>query len=327
MPGDWRTALDDRVRDANELLGAVDGVRGLVLAGSVGRGEPWPLSDLDLVPVYDLLRRQAASAEVERRRSALEGFWGWASWPVSLDVGWLSFTVDEVEQALAAGAELAAAHMAERRWFHGLDKAYGGRALPGSDPRVGEFATWLTQARFQPPVVAARLRRWAGDARSALRQAEDQLAGGDTKAALPAVHRAAEATIDLLTERWGTRTSSLGRRWTRFERLAAEHRATRLAADVLACRGARPHDVAERLRQAPGWLHHRVLVAYQARISAGEPVSPEQNARDQIIAFAQLWSRRHLPHAAWAAPVVWPSAQAAIELLTALADGGGVSGL
>lgn len=323
LPGDWRTAIDDRVREATELLGTVDGVRGLLLAGGVGRGEPWPLSDLDIMPVYDRARQRAAAAEVERRRSLLEGFWGWAGCPAFLDVGWLSFTADEVEQALAAGAELAAAHMAEPRWFHGLDKAHGGHALPGSDPSVGEFGTWLTEVRFQPPVVAARLQRWAGDVRSALREAREQLAGGEAEAALLAVHRAAEAVIDLLTERWGTRTSSLGRRWTRFERLAAEHGQALLATDVLTCRGARTPDVAERLRRAPGWLHHRVLVAYQARISAGEPVSPEQNARDQLIAFAQLWTRRRLPRAAWAAPVVLPSPRAAIELLEAFVDGGG----
>jgi hypothetical protein len=39
---DWRAVLALRATVAAEALAAVDGVAGLVLAGSVGRGDPWP---------------------------------------------------------------------------------------------------------------------------------------------------------------------------------------------------------------------------------------------------------------------------------------------
>jgi hypothetical protein len=50
--GRWRELLDQRLAEAVADLGAVPGVRGLIVCGSIGRGRPRPLSDIDLVPIY-----------------------------------------------------------------------------------------------------------------------------------------------------------------------------------------------------------------------------------------------------------------------------------
>jgi len=47
----WRELHAERLADAIELLGAVPGIRGLVLGSSVARNEHWPLSDIDLLAV------------------------------------------------------------------------------------------------------------------------------------------------------------------------------------------------------------------------------------------------------------------------------------
>jgi hypothetical protein len=105
--------------------------------------------------------------------------------------------------------------------------------------------------------------------------------------------------IDWATERWGGRSSSLGRRWTRFERFAAERGETATAEQILAGRGARVSDVQAQLSVAPWWLRHRIDEAYAARRAVGEDVTPDQNARDQVVAFAHLWRRRRLPPQPW----------------------------
>ena len=37
----WRQLLTERTEEAISKLGEVPGVQGLVLGGSIGRGEPW----------------------------------------------------------------------------------------------------------------------------------------------------------------------------------------------------------------------------------------------------------------------------------------------
>src|SRR5262249_32383831 len=127
----WRQLLDERLAEAISTFGAVPGVRGLILAGSVGRGEPWPLSDIDILPIsaegFDI------EAEIERRRASLVDWWAASARAQTLDVGWLRFTDQEVGHAIGLGAAETAQLMADPRWFHGMDKAYGGRGAADSD--------------------------------------------------------------------------------------------------------------------------------------------------------------------------------------------------
>jgi hypothetical protein len=57
------------------------------------------------------------------------------------------------------------------------------------------------------------------------------------------------------------------------------------------------------VEQAPWWLRHRIAAALAARRHAGEAVTPQQNARDQLIAFSRRWHHRGLPAQPWSQPV------------------------
>ena len=48
--------------------------------------------------------------------------------------------------------------MPDLRWLHGTDKAYGGRAAAEPDGLARAFPDWLDRVRFDPLVVAARVR-------------------------------------------------------------------------------------------------------------------------------------------------------------------------
>ena len=58
--------------------------------------------------------------------------------------------------------------------------------------------------------------------------------------------------------------------------------------------GRDPPTVAGRLELAPIWLRERVDLAAAARQLVGEQVSPEQNARDQLVAYG-IHVPRHRP--------------------------------
>ena len=112
---DWEAILAHRVEEALATFRTIEGLHGLVLAGGVGRGEPWPLSDLDLVPIYGDDSLDSAPAEIERCRRILLERWIAEGWWTGLDIGRLRFTRGEVERALRADTAMVLEILAEDR--------------------------------------------------------------------------------------------------------------------------------------------------------------------------------------------------------------------
>ena len=290
QPSDrWRELKHDRLREAVTVLGRLPGVHGFLVGGSLGRGEPWPMSDIDLLPVY---ADAAASTVVERERAELVDWWAGSGQAQNLDLGWLAFGVAEIEAAMAAGPERLAGHIvADRRWFHGVDKPYGGHAADDGDELSVAFAAWLTAARFHPAVVGARLGEWHRQAAAALDAAHR---AGDPAGATRHLRESARALRMVLLESWGERLGSMGREWTRFERMADRHGGRPLADRIAVLAGSDVAGAAARAGIAPAWLRERIDLCLGARVAVGEPVSPAENARDQVAAFA-VHVGRHRP--------------------------------
>jgi predicted nucleotidyltransferase len=294
----WRELLDERLKEATASLGSVPGVRGLVVGGSVGRGEPWPLSDIDILPI-DAAGTDAA-AEIERRHAALIDWWAASGRAQTLDVGWLRFTDEEARAAIAADVGYAAERMSDPRWLHGLDKAFGGRGVADPEGLADAFARWASSVRFAPEVVAARVREWFRQAVAAREAAADAVAGGEPAPATIQMRQAARALRLVLVEGWGERLGSLGREWTLFERMAARRGAADFAERLAEVAGAGVEEACQRARSTPAWLAERIDLAYQARLAVGEAVTAAESARDQIAAFSVLLPRRRPePWDAW----------------------------
>ncbi|MER7005440.1 nucleotidyltransferase domain-containing protein [Dactylosporangium sp. NPDC000555] len=288
----WKQLLDERLHEAITVLGQTPGVHGLIVAGSVGRGEPWPMSDIDLLPIYaDSGDPEESAAKLDQRRAALVDWWTGSGRAQALDVGWLAFTTTEIRDAVAAGPDHAVARIAEPRWFHGIDKAYGGHAADPEDELGTAFAAWIRTVRFHPTVVAARINIWHQQATDALAEAT-RTQTEDLAKATHLLRVSARALRLVLIERWGERLGSVGREWTRFERMAERHGQRALAARIAALASADPAAAAQRAGLAPPWLQERIDLSYAARIAVGEDVSWAENARDQIAAFTDLVSRR-----------------------------------
>jgi hypothetical protein len=192
----WRELLDQRLAEAVADLGAVPGVRGLIVCGSIGRGQPWPLSDIDLVPIYAGSFEPAG--EVKRRQALLIDWWASSGRAQTLDVGWLAFTDREVLEATAGGPAEAAARMPDLRWLHGTDKPTAAGPPPTPTASPGRSWTGWTRpvrpaggGRPRPPLVAA------GPGRPARRRGRPGRAGpgpGDLPA--PRRRRGAAAGAD-----------------------------------------------------------------------------------------------------------------------------------
>jgi len=307
----WRERLAARADEAVEALAAVPGVVGLVLGGSYGRGEHWPLSDLDVIVVGAGRPVADVAAEVDRRAYQLSEMWGSSGVYTSVDAGRLTFDEAEVRDPRDI-----LARMDDDRWLHGIDKIYGGRACRDDRGAAAALLALSTRWRFDQDLVRRRIEVWLAGARQLLTGA-DRLADDDRIGAWNAIRRAAAAIAEVATERWGERAGSLGRYWTLFEARADRHGESAFADRLLTAAHAQPgaaHDV-------PEWLADRIMLSYEARLLIGEDVTPEQNARDNLLAYAGLY-RGRFPNAAyaWMGPPPDADPRAAISALRALAN-------
>ena len=282
----WRQLIDERTLEAVAVLGRIPGVHGFVVGGSVGRGDPWPMSDIDLLPIYD---DPAAAAATAAGQAAMVDWWAGSGRAQTLDLAWIAFTVAEIREVMAAGAEALAERVAaDRRWFHGIDKAYGGRAGDPGDELTGGFVAWLTELRFHPAVVAARLAQWRHQALAAAELAGDP----DEATATNSLRESARAVRMHVLEGWGERLGSMGREWTRFERLADRHGQRGLADRIAVLAGADVPTATRRAEVAPLWLRERIELCRAARQAVGEQVTEGENARDQHAAYALHVARK-----------------------------------
>ena len=294
----WRELHAERLSEAAISLAAVPGIVDLVLGGSVARDEHWPLSDIDLIPIW----RAGAVDEraMAERQAAMVDWWAASGRAQTLDVSWIRFEDDEVREALAGGPEAAAQHMQDLRWFHGLDKIYGGRSAVAPNGIATEFARWATKVRFDPLVRKARIAVLMGQVDAARAKAEADMQAGDDTAATLGVRAAASALRIIYLESWGQRLGSMGREWTIWERIAGEHGVSDVSRAIADLVDANAEDALDAAQSAPIWLQERIRLALEARQSVGEPVTPAQNARDQLAAFrVHVTKRRQPPWDPW----------------------------
>lgn len=300
---DWKGYLERRVATAVATFAAVTGVRGLLLAGGVGRCTPWPLSDIDLLPIYDDDRFEAARDEVERLRLRLLEPWIDEGWWTGLDIGRLAFRHGEVAQALELSGPAVTALLHDDRWYHALDKGYQGRAVYDPDNLAVPLSHWFTRHRFEPSVVRLRLRRTQREVLAADCDMQASVVDGDLLGATTELRSAVKWLQTWKLEDWGERDASLGRIGTRFERLAIAHGHAGLPETLNELSALDTGSVERRMAVAPGWVGERHDRSWRARRYVGEDLTRLQDARDTLRVCSLYAARRvtEPPYPAWLA--------------------------
>ena len=182
--------------------------------------------------------------------------------------------------------------MEDTRWFHGVDKAYGGRVAADSDGLAQSLLDWINEVRFDEATITARIDQLWRNVGSARQRLTNALAENDRDSATLALRAAAGPLSTILLESWRTRVGSMSRSRTLFERVADSQGATAIADRLAFLLDIRKEDALQKMNCAPLWLRERVNITFAARLDAGEEVTEEENARDQIAAFSILVARR-----------------------------------
>ena len=313
--GNWAVILNRRVDEVAASFSQVHGLHGLILAGGLGRGQPWPLSDIDLIPIYDDDRLEAAAAEIETRRVAFLERWVAEGWWSGLDIGRLRFTTSEVQQVLQAGSSAVNVLLADDRWYHSIDKAFGGHALMDAEGLASGLAAWFTAPRFTAEVVTYRLHREERELRSAQGSFAQAVASGEMLTATRSLRDAMKWLITLYLERWRQRDNSQGRLGTRFVTAAQAHGAEALVDAVHALSDLTEPQVWRRLEAAPRWVRERHDRSLRARLHIGEPVTALDDARDtlRVCSLYGLRCENVPPYPAWLAVMDMATARARVE--------------
>ncbi len=299
----WREVVNHRLAQAIGTIRRVDGVAGLILAGSHGAGNPWPLSDIDLLPIYRDDRADEAIEAVERHHLAMLDEWSTQGWRTGLDIGRLRFTTGELRQAFANGDPDPVSLLGDDRWYFSIDKGFGGRAVFDPDGQTELLAQWFTRHRFDPAVVVERLARSVSSATECLQNVDRHLASGRRDLAFGQLLKAVQWYQIHLMEHWGERDTSLGRFGTRLDLAATSHDEASLVADLNAISGLDETTVQQRLDRAPRWVIERRDRSCAARRHIGERVTPLQNNQD-VLRVSTMYELRTLtgpPYPWWLA--------------------------
>lgn len=284
---DWDRILDRRAATAIEAFTGVDGLCGLVLAGSMGRGQQWPLSDIDFIPIYESDRVVEARAEVERIRLELIERWLPEGWWTGVDIGRLYFTSDELAGAHPVNGAGMSALLADDRWYHSLDKGYGGRPVFDPHGLVAKLVDTFNTYRFAQVTVSERVRRAHQEVEAARRELAAEIERQHLFEATRTLRTAVKWLRAWQLERWGESDSSLGRVGTRFERLARERGCDALVHELRFLDGLGDESVEARMATAPAWVHERHDRSWRARQTVGEDLTQVDDARDVLRVSCQ----------------------------------------
>ena len=284
--GNWMAGLETRVEEASECLSKIPGVVALILGGSIGKGDPWPLSDVDVIGVYRHDEFEKTKQEVRQERVKIEERWVHEGFPTSMDISSIAFTDGEVEGVLTESVDIDEL-LADSRWFHGIDKAANGRVLQDRLCIVDSFVARITALRLSDKVISRRMRRAIQPSSSDLRKVRDTIATGTLLEANIAFRALVYGfSWYLYVGKWDN-SGKLGRNCTRFE-TEARDRGIEESARRLMRLVENPSDSHRRLRKAPHRVRDRHRLSLPARTLIGESVTAEEDARDVLDFFTNL---------------------------------------
>jgi hypothetical protein len=222
-------------------------------------------------------------------------------WWTGLDIGKLAFTRSEVTRMLSLDEPSVLTALVDDRWYHSLDKAYGGQAVFDPDGLASSLADWLTRQRFSPSIVRLRLAREHRQVTSALQNLRVSLDQEDMLAATTALRTGVHWRRIAMLEEWGERDASVARVGSRFDKLAVARGLRRIAETLNVLCDLDDASVDQCMAAAPWWVrerHDRSLRAWQKH---GDSVNRLEDARD-VLRISTLYAMRRLsapPFPAW----------------------------
>ena len=308
----WRERVARVCEEECAYFARLPYVRGLAVIGSVGRRDPWPLSDIDMLVVADRLEGEHPSAAVRREETKRNDRLHAAGIPNDVEASIWTVTPEEIEPALDGDVEpfLDKVGGLPWAWRSFLMKAHGGRAVVDADGQMARFIERCGQVLFSNPLLGLMRRQTLDDMETRLAEASELMADGRWSAASFCLMRMAhEIATSLLLWR-GHVPQSISRSVSRLLSWAEHAQRTDIAGWFLDAVRLRPEQTTERFTGLPraATIERDRLLAI--RVGSGEHVDELAVTRDLL--HVRFWvdvgrsSQRDGPFPTWTGVVDSP---------------------
>lgn len=289
---DWRGRIERLAENEAARIMVLPFVREVAVIGSVGRGAPWPLSDVDLMTLAepwhgrkpnDLL----AEHEAERAKALLG-----AHIPNEVELRYWALLPERTAPE-TTGSDAVFVRSVSHPYHMGFVlKAQGGRVLHDEDGRLAGFVEACERVIFG----ADYLRLWLGNAlkesREALARASALTGEGRTREASAQLIVGAHEASTGLYARWQQVPQSIMRGVTRLCAAAERAGEPELLERFLIAARLTEADIRVRVADVPEQGMRELATLLAIRRGSGEDVGGLDVARDLLHAKTYLDCRR-----------------------------------
>ena len=280
----WRERVARVCEEECAYFARLPYVRGLAVIGSVGRGDPWPLSDIDMLVVAERVEGEHPNAAVRREEQKRNDRLHAAGIPNDVEASIWTVTPEEIEPALSGDVLVFLGKVGDLPWSWQafLTKAHGGQAVVDAAGQLGRFIERCGHVLFSSRLLGITRRQTIDDMEA--RQAEvcELMAGGHWSAASLGLMRMAHEISTFLLLCWGRVPQSISRSASRFLSAAKRAQRTDVARWLLDAVRLRPEQTMERfigLPRAATVERNRLLAI---RVGSGEDVDELAVTRDLL---------------------------------------------
>jgi len=279
----WRERLQDIADEAAGHLGKLPFVKGIVLGGSVARGDAWPISDVDFVVVWqpaqfgdveEWLRREENmfNAWLEKEGKPNHVDWDHTIFECGLPSRLSKLSKPEFWKAVADPTSL---RLCDLLWgsYVMLDHKYG----------MTELCEKVAELRFHEKMLELRLQASSKRVKGLLKAVRTSIEAGNVTRAQTDFFCAASEVVVAFYDLMAQQAFSPRRCLSRLGRIIVWSHWEPFFEKLLGILKLDENSTLRRLKSAPEGLRETVALELNIRREIGEPVSELDVARDALF--------------------------------------------
>ncbi|HOX37824.1 MAG TPA: nucleotidyltransferase domain-containing protein [Candidatus Brocadiia bacterium] len=278
----WRERLQDTADEAAGHLGKLPFVRGVVLAGSVARGDVWPLSDVDFIVVWNPARFADVKNWLSREEAMFNAWLEKQGNPNEVD--WANFlTEQKLTTQLAEAGESEFWALMNDPWNLRLcDMLWASYVMVDHDSGITRLHKKIQERRFDQRMMDIRTKSAMTRTRKLLKEARMSLDTANAVRACRSIFLAGGEILRGLYDLHGKQHTSPRRMVSRLGRIVEQGQWQPAFQQALRLLRLDPESVEKRMALCPEEIVRAFKLNWTLREAIGEPVDQMGVMQDSL---------------------------------------------